>query len=173
MVNTPEKKVYFKKKRKRRRSVLLPLQGILKRVYPAPDQLEQARLFHWWSRVVPEMVHSHARPVRHHLGILYVNVSNSTWAQELSYLSDDIRDKLRAAVPGIDLRAIRFRPGPLPDVTPIEEVKKNPRAPIKLAALPDEVARSLAAIRDDDLRKVVADAACHSLGELVVRKTKL
>ncbi|MDH3845887.1 MAG: DUF721 domain-containing protein, partial [Myxococcales bacterium] len=85
--------------RKRRKGKLESLGKVLQSVYPAPDQLEAAKAFAWWSRSVPPRVLEHARPVKVFHGVLIVHVSSSVWANELHYLAEDLLQQIRAQVP--------------------------------------------------------------------------
>ncbi|TNF64635.1 MAG: DUF721 domain-containing protein [Deltaproteobacteria bacterium] len=83
---------------KRKKGTLESVAKLLKGVYPAPDQLEAAKVFAWWSRSVPPRILEHARPVRLSRGVLIVHVSSSVWANELTICSRAFaRPRLRPA----------------------------------------------------------------------------
>lgn len=155
---------------KRKKGKLEPVAKLLKSVYPAPDQLEAAKAFSWWSRSVPPRIVEHARPVRLSRGVLTVHVSSSVWANELHYLSDDLLTRLREAAPTSGIEKIRFQVGPLPDIPKRPESAPPPPEPVRLAALPEELGRALSRVDDDALRKAIAEAATTSLAR--VRKPK-
>ena len=155
---------------KRKKGKLESVAKLLKGVYPAPDQLEAAKAFSWWSRSVPPRILAHARPVRLSRGVLIVHVSSSVWANELHYLSDDLLTRLRKAAPTSGIEKIRFQVGPLPDIPKRPEAAPRPAEPVRLAALPEELGRALSRVDDDDLRKAIAEAATTSLAR--VRKSK-
>ncbi len=150
--------------RKRRKGFPTALSKLVKKVYPAPEQFEEARVIAWWARAVPARVLKNARPVRMRHGMLYVNVSSASWAQELTYLADDLIARVRAFAPDAGVRGMRFSVGPLP---PVPVVPKDPlkrrRVPIKLAVLPDDLGRALATVADDELRDLLAEVATTSL----------
>ncbi len=148
---------------KRRKSELESLAKLLKGVYPAPDQLEAAKVFAWWSRSVPPRILEHARPVRLARGVLTVHVSSSVWANELHYLTDDLLARLRQASPTSRIEKIRFQVGPLPDIPERHRAPPPPPEPVRLASLPEELGRSLSKVHDDELRKAIAEAATTSL----------
>lgn len=148
---------------KRRKSELESLAKLLKGVYPAPDQLEAAKVFAWWSRSVPPRILEHARPVRLVRGVLIVHVSSSAWAHELHYLTEDLLARLRQAAPTSGIQKIRFQVGPLPDIPDRHRTPSPPPEPVRLASLPEELGRSLSKIQDDELRKTIAEAATTSL----------
>jgi len=148
---------------KRRKGKLESIAKLLRGVYPAPDQYETARVFAWWSRSVPPRIVEHARPVRLTRGVLIVHVSSSVWANELHYLTDDLLARLREHAPESRIEKIRFQVGPLPDLPTRPPEAPPPPAPVRLAALPEELGRALSRVEDDELRKAITEAATTSL----------
>lgn len=155
---------------KRVRGKLESISQLLKSVYPAPDQLEAAKVFSWWSRSVPPRIVEHARPVRLIRGVLIVHVSSSVWANELHYLSDDLLARLRVAAPGSGIQKIRFQVGPLPDIPRRAQQRDPPPEPVRLASLPEELGRALSRVQDDDLRNAITEAATTSLARMRKRR---
>jgi len=155
---------------RRKKGNLESVAKLLKGVYPAPDQLEAARAFAWWSRAVPPRILANARPVKLAGGVLVVHVRSSVWANELSYLTDDLLSRLREHAPMSRVERIRFQVGPLPEIAAREADAPPPPEPVRLAALPEELGRALSRIHDDELRKAIAEAATTSLARL--RKPK-
>ncbi|MDH3199812.1 MAG: DUF721 domain-containing protein [Myxococcales bacterium] len=149
--------------KRRRKGKLESLGKLLKSVYPAPDQLEAARAFAWWSRSVPPRVLEHARPVKLFHGVLIVHVSSSVWANELHYLGEDLLQQIRKHVPDSGIEKLRFKVGPLPDLPKRARPAPPAPEPVRLAALPEELGRALSRIQDDDLRRTITDAATISL----------
>ncbi|MBW1874059.1 MAG: DUF721 domain-containing protein [Deltaproteobacteria bacterium] len=148
---------------KRKKGKLESVAKLLKGVYPAPDQLEAAKVFTWWSRSVPPRILEHARPVRLSRGVLIVHVSSSVWANELHYLTDDLLTRLREDAPTAPIEKIRFQVGPLPDIPKRARETPPPPEPVRLASLPEELGRALSRVEDDDLRKAITEAATTSL----------
>lgn len=135
-------------------------------MYPpgAEEELAGLRVFAWWNRSVPARIQRSARPVRLRRGVLHVNTSTSAWAAELDFMREQLLSTLRAEVPGCAVRDIRFRVGPLPE-RPAPRDERPPAPPIVPAAeLPEELARELARVGDDEVRDAVARAAGTSLG---------
>lgn len=151
---------------KRPRGKLEAISQLLKGVYPAPNQLEAAKVFSWWSRSVPSRIVEHARPVRLSRGVLVVHVSSSVWANELHYLSNDLLERIQAAAPSSSVRRIRFQVGPLPEIPAHARAKAPPPEPVRLASLPDDLGRALSRVQDDELRKAIAEAATTSLARM-------
>ncbi|MCA9617223.1 MAG: DUF721 domain-containing protein [Sandaracinus sp.] len=151
--------------RRRRKSQLLGIAELIRRVHPAPEQVDEARVFGFWLSALPEKIVMRARPTRLMHGILHVNVSSSAWAQELHHMHDDLLERLRAHAPHARLHAIRFRVGPLPELPTFYRPKPpKPRA-VAIARLPEELGRALANVHDDALRQKIAAAASMSLRE--------
>jgi hypothetical protein len=151
---------------KRKKGKLEPVAQLLKGVYPAPDQLEAAKAFSWWSRSVPQRILAHARPVRLSGGVLLVHVSSSVWANELHYLSEDLLSRLREAAPSSRIERIRFQVGPLPNIPARPKSTPRPPEPVRLAALPEDLGRALSRVEDDGLRKAITEAATTSLARI-------
>jgi hypothetical protein len=155
---------------KRKKGGLESVAKLLKSVYPAPDQLEAAKVFAWWGRSVPPRILEHARPVRLSRGVLIVHVSSSVWANELHYLTNDLLTRLREHAPNTPIEKIRFQVGPLPDLPKRLQETPPPPEPVRLASLPDELGRALSRVENDELRKAITEAATTSLAR--TRKPK-
>jgi hypothetical protein len=113
----------------------------------------------WPAAVGPEIARN-AWPARiARDGTLHVHTQDSIWAFELTTRAEEIRSRLGKVAP----RRMAFAPGPLPEPPPVlaEEVRRRPSEPT-----PEHVAKADAltrAIRDEELREVVAKAAAASL----------
>jgi Dna[CI] antecedent DciA-like protein len=108
-----------------------------------------------WKRAVGERLAQKTYPERMQDGLLTVRVPSSTWAQELSLLSEVVLERLRAA--GHRVQKLRFHvaAGKLPLEPPVTVVRR--------AELPSSLAASLARVDDLELRAAIADAASLSL----------
>ena len=92
-------------------------------------------------------------------GTLHIHTQDSIWAFELTTRAEEIRSRLGKAAP----RKMSFAPGPLPE-PPIESLRQVRERPPEPTAEHVAKAETLTrAIRDDELRKVVAKAAAASL----------
>jgi hypothetical protein len=113
----------------------------------------------WPGAVGPEIARN-AWPARiARDGTLHVHTQDSIWAFELTSRAEEIRSRLGKVAP----RRMAFAPGPLPEpqLAPAGEVRRRPPEPT-----PEHVAKAdslTRAIRDEELRKVVAKAAAASL----------
>ncbi len=97
-------------------------------------------------------------------GTLHVATSSSTWAFELTQLSADILERLRAALPPEHVpRGVRWAPGRLPEAPADEPGESGPPPAEPDAEALAEGARLAAPIGDESLRSLVARAAAASL----------
>lgn len=110
-----------------------------------------------WQRAVGERLAQKTYPERINDGVLTVRVPSSTWAQELSLLSETVLERLRAK--GHRVQKLRFHVaavrGPL--VAPVTVVRRAP--------LPGALAASIARVEDPELRQAIAEAASFSLAQ--------
>jgi hypothetical protein len=111
----------------------------------------------WPSAVGPDIARN-AWPARiQRDGTLVVHVRDSIWGYELGQCAAEIAGRLPGAP------ALKFVPGPLPEVAPPEAQVPAREA---LEPTPDEMLRAsrwAAEIADDELRELVARAARASL----------
>jgi hypothetical protein len=108
-----------------------------------------------WRRAVGERLAQKTHPERISEGVLTVRVPSSTWAQELSLLSEVVLERLGAA--GHRVQRLRFHVSgaALPPETPVTVVRR--------VALPASLSASLARLDDPELRQAIAEAASLSL----------
>ena len=147
----------------RRRGKPTALAELVRKAHPVPEQVDMARVVAWWCTSLPPRIAARARPVRFRHGIVYVNTVSSAWAQELSFMADDILARLNDASLGLRVLGLRFKSGPLPP--PFERRRVQRPAPPERppAPLPATIGRALAHIADDDVRDAVERAASTSL----------
>jgi len=157
------------RKRKRRQRLDAPerLEEVLERAGEnrfARKQLPMP-LAQWRAAVGPRIA-DRARPVAIERGMLVVKVVTSVWANELSMLAPQIIQKLAepspTGSPGIEVKGLRFRVGPLDVIEGIPQRRDYRRIPPP-AALAPELERSLARVEDDELRSMIERAARANL----------
>ena len=137
------------------------LSALVARVYPGRtrDELDAVRAFGAFMRALSPRILRNARPVKLFKGALFVNTSNSAWANSLQLESESLIAKLKRVAPDARIRKLVFRAGPLPDAAlPLAHTPLIPHAGIPLKELPEEIARELARIHNDELREAVAKA---------------
>jgi hypothetical protein len=112
-----------------------------------------------WPAAVGELVARNAWPARiARDGTLLVHTQDAIWAFELGHRGDEILSRL-----GVDLKAVKFVPGPVPEAT-LGATETAKAAPAPPSAEQLRQGEELAAgIADEDLRERVAQAAAASL----------
>lgn len=74
-------------------------------------EINKYNLFNHWQEIVGEEISKKSKPTRLKRGILFVSVSSSTWANELSLMSDQLVGKINSFLKEKVVNEIRFRPG--------------------------------------------------------------
>jgi len=108
-----------------------------------------------WRRAVGARLSDRTLPERVSDGVLTVRVPSSTWAQELSMLSQTVVERLREA--GHPVERLRF------NVAPPSNTALVPVLQVGKSSLPESLERSIARIEDEELRLALGDAAAYSL----------
>jgi Dna[CI] antecedent DciA-like protein len=111
-----------------------------------------------WQSIVGPRLSERALPESLNDGVLSVRVPSSTWAQELSFLSHVILERLQQS--GHAVTKVRFR-------VAAASVRPQPEPPTRRvvkAPLPPALLRRLAELDDPELRQAIAEAAALSLG---------
>jgi hypothetical protein len=116
-----------------------------------------------WPRAVGSAIARNAWPARlSRDGTLIVHTSSAAWAFELGTLESRIRRLLPEPSP----RKLRFVVGALPEPIP-EPARGSERHALRPSAAERQMAETLAApIADENLRKIVAEAAALSLARV-------
>lgn len=101
------------------------------------------------------------RPEKLERGTLWVLTASAAWSQELSLLVDPIKERL--AELGIEIKELRFRVGKI-DADSRIALRRPPKEAPREVRLEEPLARALANVGDDDLRRAIAGAAKRALG---------
>ena len=142
------------------------LSALVARVYPgrSREDIEAVQAFGTFMRALSPRVLRNARPVKLFRGTLIVHTSNSAWANSLQLESVAVLAKLKRVTPSIRVRKLVFRSGPLPDAAvPLPHTPLVPAKRIELRTMPEDLARQLARIHNDELREAVTKAASAGL----------
>jgi|GEM_PF-5027886 len=140
--------------------------ALVARVYPgrSREELDAVRAFGAFIRALSPRILRNARPVKLSRGTLFVNTSNSAWANSLQLECESLLAKVKRTAPDARIRKLVFRAGPLPDAAlPLPHTPLVATKGIPLKELPGEIARELARIHNDDVREAVARAASVGL----------
>ena len=156
-----------KRFKRRRLDAPEPLENVLERAGEnrfARRQLP-VPLAHWRAAVGARIA-DRARPIAIERGVLVVKVVTSVWANELSMLAPQIIAKLAQpapnGAPGIEVKSLRFRVGPLDVIEGIPQVRDYRQVPPPATLAPDLVS-SLARVEDEELRGMIESAARANL----------
>jgi hypothetical protein len=122
------------------------------------------RVVEVWPEAVGSTIARNAWPARvARDGTLHVATESSAWAFELQQLEAQILSRLRAALAADAPVSVRFAVGKLPELG-AEDIRADRRPAPEPTPEQRELAAALASRIDaEELRKVVAKAAAHSL----------
>ncbi|HVW24003.1 MAG TPA: DUF721 domain-containing protein [Polyangiaceae bacterium] len=127
------------------------------RLRPRNDRIDRDR----WRSLLGERIGERTRPGMIRDECLTVYVASAVWAQELTFLSPMIVERL--AADGFPVTALRFRVGdvgePLSKRPPVTKREAPPKA-----ELPPGLTERLAHVDDPALRAAIAEAAAYALG---------
>jgi predicted nucleic acid-binding Zn ribbon protein len=142
------------------------LESVLREVIErhVPTELQRlTRARNLWLELLPPGFADHVWPMLVQGGRLIVHVHDSQWLHEMTYWRQDVLAKLRAAWPDGGIEIVEGFVGELPPlrerrlpVPPEPEVVD--RTPVLDAEVPTETVDALNAIRDPELRDVLAQA---------------
>ena len=113
-----------------------------------------------WRDAVGARIAERAAPISLAAGVLLLRVPSSVWAHELSLLSVELCERLRAR--GVEANELRFRVGVLPAVDRPPE-RRTVRSVPAARSIPSEVEGPLAKIHDEALRRAIAGAVGANL----------
>ena len=114
-----------------------------------------------WQEVVGPKIARQAQPEFLKDGVLQVRVENSVWLGHLRFLAEELRQQLNKNLPCPEIKAIRFRQGPLDSLPPMpastcsrsnRSVQVAEQPPSPLSAEQQELLETIA---DRDLRQVL------------------
>jgi predicted nucleic acid-binding Zn ribbon protein len=112
--------------------------------------MEHVMLRDIWNQAVGARIAENTRPEFIREGVLFVNVANSVWMQELHFLRDKILEKVNSELDSTQIKEIRFKIGSLP-------VSARKTSSEQLPSLSKEeiekVKQQSSAIDDPDLRQ--------------------
>lgn len=109
-----------------------------------------------WEKIAGKRLADKASPERLVDGVLTIRVPSSTWAQEMSMLSEMLLERLRAHRHPV--RRLRFRVAPQ-----LNSSRELPAVQVKRSHLPASLKEHIEQIADPELREVLQEAASYSL----------
>jgi hypothetical protein len=106
-----------------------------------------------WKEIVGEPISFHAQPYAIRNRILFVEVSHSTWMQQLQFLKPTLLEKINAYLGESRIEDIRFRIGKIPvAAVPVPEGKKKKKESLGRKTT-DQIERLIWNISDAEVRK--------------------
>jgi hypothetical protein len=105
------------------------------------------------------------RPEYFARGVLTVRVESAAWANELTFVREDLLRRIREQPGGACVRDLRFHVGPLEEVPPFFDEQAAPEVRLPPQPLDPNVAAALTQVHDDELR--------DALGALYVRACRV
>ncbi len=73
------------------------------------SKINSSKLFNHWQEIVGSEISKKAKPEKLTRGLLFVSVTTSTWANELSLMSGQLIDKINSYIGKEIVKEIRFR----------------------------------------------------------------
>ena len=99
--------------KKKRKSNLLSMSNILHHLFdqgqsPLKDQFQRWKLWNSWAEVAGASIASYSDPVGYNRGVLIIWVKSSSHMQELTYILENLRDRINAFVGRNYVKSIRL-----------------------------------------------------------------
>lgn len=91
----------------------------------APRAFEEYRIANAWTAVNPPNISANAQPDKLVGGVLFLNVTNSAWAQQISMMKSDIANKINEALGERVIIDIKLRTGIISEAER-ETIKERP-----------------------------------------------
>lgn len=137
-----------------------PIRSVLEQMLKALEidlPLKAHSIWGAWEEIVGKSVALHAQPRSIHNRILFINVSHSTWIQQLQFLKSTLIEKINAYLGESLIEDIRFKLGKISPPVPT-----SPKAPTWQGEDLDErtlkqIESLLQKIDDEDVRKGLRD----------------
>jgi hypothetical protein len=152
----------------RRSDLPRPLREVLDPTLERLATSDQARAFGAWARASGTPLSSAARPSAFFNGVLTVECASSVWANELTYMSGQILERMNQVSPGQPVRRLRFvvaRAARLDNADNGPPPADDHRARLSDEAL-SEARRAALGVRDERLRAAIEAALEASSGDL-------
>lgn len=135
------------------------LQTLLKRAESSyPDRAH--KVWDVWQSAVGEKLSERCFPLSLRKGKLFIGVVNSPWMQQLSFLKEDLKNSINAAIGHEIVKEIKFKLSEPPEKP--REHKPNNNPPWLRQSVPEEVKTlmeaDLASVTDPEIRKMVLRA---------------
>ncbi len=134
-------------------SSLSNLQDILGSILqniPQEHKTEYIRIRAIWNKTVGQRIAEKAQPASVRKNILFVNVENSVWMQELHFLRDKIIEKINSELHSAKIEDIRFKVG---SISPPVQRGLTHKLPALNSEEIQKIAQQSSSIEDPELRQ--------------------
>ncbi|MFH1873682.1 MAG: DUF721 domain-containing protein [Pseudomonadota bacterium] len=74
-------------------------------------KMRQYQVCEIWEDIVGPQIAQNSQPAKWQGNTLVIKVKHASWMQELSFLQSTLLEKIKLAVPGINIKDIRFQVG--------------------------------------------------------------
>jgi hypothetical protein len=146
-----------------------PVSEVLGRIFSRrgiDKKMKEMSVLKLWKEVVGKKIDKHTYPFSVKKGKLFVQVDNSGWLVQLTYLKDEIMAELNKKEGGKLINDIYFRLGEIKKGREGKAKKPLPTKRVKLErAELDEIERSLKGVKDKALHQI--------LGRVLIKDKKL
>jgi hypothetical protein len=123
-----------------------------------------------WERLVGERISRRTRVGTVRQGTLTIYAATASWANELTFLTDDILARLEPT--GLGVNKLRFRVKELGPPQPGFGARRKAPAPPPRAPLPAALIERLEKVDDPELRQAIAEAASLAFGAAAAKKAR-
>ncbi len=147
------------RERRKRFATIAEVIGTTAKRLKIADRIERYGLWDRWEGIVGSAIASHARPLRWQGRTLVVRAAHPTWVQELTYLTEQLLERIRSEIPECRLDQIRFEVGEVPKAPPSQ--RSNAPAPERRNLTNhdrDVIAQALTPLHDDEIREAARRA---------------
>lgn len=72
-------------------------------------KIKRYNIFNHWPEIVGSEISKKTKPEKLYKGLLYISVANSTWANELSFMSEQLIKKINTYIGEQLVKGIRFK----------------------------------------------------------------
>jgi hypothetical protein len=141
--------MFFMNKKNSLQDLKSLLHSIVPTINGAPHQ-DQFRIRDMWETIVGLHIAKKASPEGVRNGILYVNVESSVWMQELTFMKQQILDRIHQTCESSGVKDIRFKLGKIPQGMEDSDEDLLPRLSEEEQA---KIEKQTAAIKDQEVRE--------------------
>ncbi len=145
-------------------SAISPLLKAMSKNLGLEKEVKLFRLKEGWPDIVGHAIASHTAPqaIRYH--VMTLHVDGAAWLHELSFLKEEIRQKINRQLGNEAVRSLRLKIGPVSALSKPEQKdsSRKKRTPLSKEAQ-TLVREQVSAVSDDALKQAIRKAMVHHL----------